>query len=80
MIKNVLLDQSGEGVSDFTMVVAVSVGAVTESDKALSKIDFSTFFTINVKTSQKLRYRRTWSKTTILIGKYRSLIYSISFL
>ena len=36
MIKNVLLDQSGEGVSDFTMDVAVPGGEVTESDKALS--------------------------------------------
>lgn len=80
MIKTILLNQSGEGVSVFTMVGTVSGGEMAVSDYPLSKIDFSTFFTINVKTSQKLRNLRGWSITTILIGKYRSLLYSNSFL
>ena len=53
MIKTILLDQSGEEVSVFTMEVAVTGGEVAESDYPLSKIHFSTFFTINVKTSEK---------------------------
>ncbi len=74
MIKTILLNQSGEEVSVFTMVGAVPGGDVPESDYPLSKIHFSTFFTINVKTSEKLRNLRGWSITTILIGKYRSLL------
>jgi len=36
MIKTILLNQSGEGVSDFTMVGEVPGGEVTEPDKTLS--------------------------------------------